>query len=198
MGRHGISYEKHMNARSRLTCVIFVKTMPVPAFDRAGDILIADLRDRGRDLRFCGSLSSTMGRRVAGDMKPSRQSAYFSAAGLSFVSAAVNGTSRSCRYLAVCGRPSLQFEKMVWHNSGATFETTEMQPSPPLAMNASAVASSPDNSRNPVGSRRLQAQQPREVAGSVLQPDEVPGVRRAATACRPITRAWCGMECHAG
>ena len=93
-----------------------------------------------------------MGSRVAGDMKPSRQSAYFSAAGLSFASAAINGASRFCRYLAVCGRPILQFEKMVWHSSGATFETMEMQPSPPLAIKGSAVASSPDNSRKPAGS----------------------------------------------
>ena len=32
------------------------------------------------------------------------------------------------------------------------FDTSDMQPSPPLAIKASAVASSPDNSRNPGGS----------------------------------------------
>ena len=120
-----------------------MKTRPVPAFDRAARYPHRrSPRSRLRPLLCASSVSSTMGRRAAGDMKPSRQSAYFSAAGLSFVRAAVNGTSRFCRYLAVCGRPSLQFEKIDWHNSGATFDTMEMQPSPPLAMKGSAVASS--------------------------------------------------------
>ena len=102
---------------------------------------------------FAASANSTIGRRVFGRMKPSRHSAYFRAAGLSLESAAVSGASRSCKYRAVCNRPSRQLEKITRHSSGATFETIEMQPSPPLAIKASAVASSPDNSRNPGGSR---------------------------------------------
>ena len=47
---------------------------------------------------------------------------------------------------------------------GATFEIVDMQPSPPLAIKASAVASSPDNSRNPVGSSD------RKRSGRVISP----------------------------
>ena len=86
-------------------------------------------------------------------MKPSRHNANFRAAGLSFASAAVSGASRFCKYRAVCNRPSRQLEKITWHSSGATFDAIDMQPSPPLAIKASAVVSSPDNSRNPGGSR---------------------------------------------
>ena len=64
-------------------------------------------------------------------MKPSRHKAYFRAAGLSLERAAVSGVSRFCRYLADCNRPCLQFEKIAWHSSGATFEIVDMQPSPP-------------------------------------------------------------------
>ena len=100
---------------------------------------------------FAESVSSTMGRRVFGCMKPSRHKAYFMAAGLSLESAAVSGASRFCKYLADCNRPCRQLEKMTRHSSGATFEIADMQPSPPLAIKANAVVSSPDNSRNPGG-----------------------------------------------
>ena len=62
---------------------ILAKTSAVPAFDRAGDILIADPAIALATSAFAASASSTIGRRVVGDMKPSRHSAYFRAAGLS-------------------------------------------------------------------------------------------------------------------
>ena len=152
-----------------------MKTRAVPAFDRAGDILIADLRDRARDLRFRGSASSTIGRRVAGRHEAEQAQRIFQR-GRALLRQAPPSTAPAglCRYRADCGRPSLQFEKIAWHSSGATFDTMEMQPSPPLAMKASAVASSPDNSRNPAGSRDRRRSSRVRSPVAIPQPDEVP------------------------
>src|ERR1700737_317511 len=61
---------------------------------------------------FAESANSTIGRRVRGDMKPSRHRAYFRAAGLSLAREAVSRASRFCKDLAVCNRPCLQLEKI--------------------------------------------------------------------------------------
>ena len=124
----------------------------MPALDRTGKILVADPGDRARDFGFRGIVQ--FDDRQAGGRRhePSRHSAYFNAAGLSLVSAAVSRPNRLCKYRADCNRPCLQLLKIAWHRSGVTFDTSDMQPSPPLAMKASAVASSPDNSRNAGGS----------------------------------------------
>ena len=130
-----------------------MKTSP-PVFERAGDIFIADLGDRGCDLRLC---------RVGQfDNGPAGGRGHVTRAGTARISARpgslsqvlpINGASRFCRYLAVCGRPMQQLEKIVWHSSGATFDTMEMQPSPPLAMKGKRRCLVSGQQAKPRGSR---------------------------------------------
>ena len=155
---------------------ILVKTRTVLAFDRAGDIFIADRRDRACDFRFCGVGQFDDGQAGGRGHEAEQAKRVFQRRRALLRKAAVNGTSRFCRYRAVCGRASRQFENTAWHSSGATFETMEMQPSPPLAIKGSAVASSPDNSRNPAGSSRRKRNSRVMSPVAVLQTDELPRV----------------------
>ena len=63
---------------------------------------------------------------------------------------------------------------------GATLAVTEMQPSPPWARKASAVASSPESWQKPGADREPGAQRPRQIVGRVLDADDVASAGAAA------------------
>ena len=71
------------------------------------------------------------------------------------------------------GTPCFQARNMQRHRPGATFEVTEMQPSPPCARYGNVSASSPQRSRKSVPRRE------RKRAGRAVSP---------AASLRPITR----------
>ena len=124
--------------------------------------------------------------------------AYFRAAGLSLASAAVSGAIRCCRYRADCIRPCRQFEKIAWHRPGATFDTIEMQPSPPLAKKGKRRGVVSGQQAKPGRQQRPQTQRTREVAGRILQADELRRIPQASPACRRPIRGSFAEECHAG
>ena len=94
-------------------------------------------------------LSSTSGNRTRGNIMFNRLSAYLTGAGLlSHDSAAVNVTAVVASHWASTSWPCRNARCMARHRRGATFDVTEMQPSPPWSRKASAVASSPDSNRN--------------------------------------------------
>ena len=129
------------------------KTRAVPALDRAGDMFIADLRDRACDLPVFRVLGQFNDRQPGGWRHEAEQEKCVFQGRLIFLHqrAAVSGTSRSKRCRALCGRASLQFESPgLAQFRRDVRDDGNMHPSPPLATTGSAVVSSPSqNSRNP-------------------------------------------------
>src|ERR1700730_8397036 len=95
-------------------------------------------------------VNSTSGRGGRGETIFMTLKAYLTGTGLlSRDSAAVSGAATAASRWARAIWPCFQTRYMARQRPGATFEVPEMQPSPPLARKAGAVASSPDNNRKP-------------------------------------------------
>src|SRR5271166_6472824 len=90
------------------------------------------------------------GWRTSGVQRPSSEAAYLTGAGLvSANSASCSGISRSLMSRTVLISPRCQASCISEQSRGATLAVTDMQPSPPWARYATAVASSPDSRQNP-------------------------------------------------
>ena len=109
----------------------------------------AHLRHDGIDPRLAFGSELTSGRRTLGDMSFIKLSACLTGAGLlSLNSAAVSVAATVASRWACTGWPCFNAKYMLRQSAGATLDVTEMQPSPPIAKTAGAVASSPDSNRN--------------------------------------------------
>jgi hypothetical protein len=147
-------------------------------------------------LAFACSDNPTRGRRVSGRIKPSRLSAYLTAAGFSSAIRTANGKSCCCRCCASCIRPCLRFEKISRHVAGSMFDTVEMQPSPPPVRNAKAVVSSPDKKRNrggAIGRRRQGRERSRAESFIPMNWDDSASLRSVSSANSRTVRA--GTSC---
>ena len=96
------------------------------AFDRAGDIFIADRGDRACDLRFCGVGQFDDGQ-AGGRGHEAEQAERVFQRGRALLRKRRRQRRQPVLQVPRGLRTSiLQFEKIVWHSSGATFETMEM------------------------------------------------------------------------
>ena len=95
--------------------------------------------------RLVASVIGANGKRTSAVPNPSLDTAYLTGAGfVSRNSASCNGYSRSWISSALPKSPASVASWNSAHKAGATLAVTEIQPRPPCALNANAVASSPD------------------------------------------------------
>ena len=135
-------------------------------------------RSRSRPRLSPASSSSTIGRRVAGDMKPSRHSAYFRAAGLSLVE---RGRQRRQPALQIArglqsSLPAARKDRLAQIRRDIRYQRYAAIPAIGDEGERGCVVSGqqPKSRRQ----QRPQAHGARDIAGAIPQSDELPGFRQ--------------------